>query len=150
MEIIQPYVVAPWEERLTTHIESNKEKAVLIANVIPGIRIATSSSERMGVVGMGGAICDTLGTTTSTEPITYSVTLGLRTEQNPYTAELEAIARALRCLPLRLMRRQITIFTSNQGALLAVSQPRHQSGQTSIAAIYEQCWQQFELLNWQF
>jgi hypothetical protein len=58
-------------------------------------------------------------------------------EQNPYTAELAAIAMALRCLPQHLVGRQVTILTSNQGALLAMSQPRHQSGQTSIGESYE-------------
>jgi hypothetical protein len=86
---------------------------------------------------MGGAIHDTLGIVTGREPITYSVTLGARTEQNPYTAELAAMAMAMRRLPLHLVGRRITIITSNQGALLATNQPRHQSGQTSIEEIYE-------------
>jgi ribonuclease HI len=97
----------------------------------------TSSSERKGMVGMGGVIHDTLSTGTNREPITYSVTLGTRAEQNPYTAELEAIAMAMRRLPWYLVGRQITIFTSNKGALQATSQPRHQSGQTSIGELYK-------------
>jgi hypothetical protein len=59
----------------------------------------------------------------------YAVTLRARTEQNPYIAELAAMAMAMRYLPCHLVDRQITIFTSNLGALLAASQPRHQSGQ---------------------
>jgi hypothetical protein len=86
---------------------------------------------------MGGTIHDTLGIVTGREPIAYSVTLGARTEQNPYTAELAAIAMAMKRLPIHLVGRQITIISSNQGALLATSQPRHQSGQTSIKEIYE-------------
>jgi hypothetical protein len=86
---------------------------VEIANLTHGIQIATSSSERRGIVGMGGAIYDTLSNRQNGEPITYSVTLGTRTEQNPYTAELAAIAMAIRCLPLFLVGRQITIFTSS-------------------------------------
>lgn len=89
------------------------------------------------MVGMGGVIHDTLGIGTGREPITYSVSLGARTEQNPYTAELAAMEMAMKRLPLHLVGRQITIISSNQGALLATSQPRHQSGQTSIAEIYE-------------
>jgi hypothetical protein len=72
-----------------------------------------------------------------TEPVTYTVTLGARTEQNPCTAELAAIAMAMRCLPPYVQGRQITVFTSNQAALLSVSQPQHQSGQTSIRRIYD-------------
>jgi hypothetical protein len=138
MEVIEPYVIAPWEERLTVTIDLGTEvAAVRVANTTPGIRIATSSSARKGMVGMGGAIHDTLGIVTGREPITYSVTLGARTEQNPYTAELAAMAMTMKQLPQHLVGRQITIITSNRGALLATSQPRHQSGQSSIEEIYE-------------
>jgi hypothetical protein len=44
---------------------------------------------------------------------------------------------AMKCLPPGLLGRQITILTSNQAALLAVSQPKQQSGQTSIAQVYD-------------
>ena len=135
METIQPYVVAPWEKRIPVKIDHETEMALETAKAIQGIRIATSSSERNGVVGMGGVIYDTLSSRTNEEPITYAITLGTRMEQNPYTAELEAIAMAVRCLPMRMVGRQITIFTSNQGALQAISQPRHQSGQSSIKEI---------------
>jgi hypothetical protein len=74
---------------------------------------------------MGGAIHDTLGIVKGREPSIYLVTLGARTEQNPYTAELAAMAMAMKRLSLHLVGRQITIISSNQGALLATSQPRH-------------------------
>jgi hypothetical protein len=137
MEVIRPYVIAPWEERLLATIEPGTEEEVSVANTTRGIRIATSSSARKGIVGMGGVIHDTLGIVTGRELITYPVTLGTRTEQNPYTAELAAMAMAMKRLPLHLVGRQITIISSNQGALLATSQPRHQSGQTSIEEIYK-------------
>ena len=89
------------------------------------------------MLGIGGVTHDTLSTGTIREPITYSVTLGTREEQNPYTAELEAIAMAMRRLPWYLVGRQITIFMSNKGALQATSQPRHQSEQTSIGEVYK-------------
>jgi hypothetical protein len=113
MEVIEPYVIAPWEERLPATIGRGTEVAVCIANTTRGIRIATSSSARKGIVGIGGAIHDTLGIATGREPITYSVTLGTRTEQNPYTAELAAMAMAMKRLPLHLVGRQITIISSN-------------------------------------
>ena len=108
-----------------------------MADSIRGIRIVTSSSARRGVIGIGGAIHDTLSIVIGREPITYLVTLRARTEQNLYTAELAAIVIAIKRLPLHLVGRQITVVTSNQGALLATNQPRHQSGQTSIKEIYE-------------
>jgi len=82
-------------------------------NTIHGIWIATSSSVRREMVEMREAIHDTLSIVTDREPITYSVTLRARTEQNPYTAELTAMAMAMKRLPLHLVERQITIVTSN-------------------------------------
>ena len=138
MEVIEPYGIAPWEERLSVTIDLGIEAAAIrIANTTPSIRIATSSSARKGMVEMGGAIHDSLGIVTGREPITYSVTLAARTEQNPYTAELAAMAMTMKRLSQHLVGRQITIITSNQGALLATSQPRHQSGQSSIDEIYK-------------
>jgi len=72
MEVIQPYVVTPWEDRLPATIDPDREKAIEVANSTQGILIATSSSERRGMVGMGGAIHDTLGNTpSSTSRIVY-------------------------------------------------------------------------------
>jgi hypothetical protein len=70
--------------------------------------LATSSSEGNSIVGMGGAVLNTGGNMPPGEPATYSVTLGARTEQNPYTVELAAMAIAMRCLPPFLREQQIT------------------------------------------
>jgi ribonuclease HI len=43
---------------------------------------------------------------------------------------------AMRCLPSQIYGRQITVFTSNQAALL-ISQPQQQSGQKSIHQVYK-------------
>lgn len=137
IEIIEPYAIRPWEDQLVATIDSDKDKAVESANSTEGIRIAASSSERRGLVGMGAVILDSPGMASNSEPVTYSITLGMRTETNPYVAELAAIAMAMRGLPQHLVGRQITIFTRNQAALLALSQPRRQSGQTSIREVYE-------------
>jgi hypothetical protein len=118
-------VIPPWEDRLPISINLDKDRATEIAISTQGIQIATSSSGRRGMVGMGGAIYDTLS---NREATTYSVTLGPRAEQNLYTAELAAISMATGCLPPDLQGRQITIFSSNQAALLALSQPKQQSG----------------------
>lgn len=88
------------------------------------------------MVGMGGAIFDTYGRMPNRQPITFAITLGPRSEQNPYVAELEAIAMAIQGVPLYVLRREITIITSNQAALQVVSQPKQQSGQASVMRIY--------------
>jgi len=66
----------------------------------------------------------------------YSVTLGPSDEQNAYTAGLEAIAMALRCVPLGLHDRDLTIVTSNRSVLQVIRRPRQQSGQCTIREIY--------------
>ena len=57
------------------------------------------------MVGMGGVVYDTHSNTPNREAVTYSITLGPRAEQNLYTAELVAIAMAIRCLPPDLQGR---------------------------------------------
>jgi hypothetical protein len=129
IECIHPYALAPWEARVRVHIEDHETP------VSEGIQIATSSSARNGLVGLGGAVRDTTAEVLD-GPVLYSMTLGLRTDQNPYTAELAAVAMAVTCPPVRLHNRIITILTSNQAALLAISHPRQQSGQGNIKQIY--------------
>lgn len=69
--------------RLITTVEREAAKALETAKRITGLRIATSSSVRSGMVGMGGAIHDTGHYVADCAPITHSTTLGPRTEQNP-------------------------------------------------------------------
>jgi hypothetical protein len=56
-----------------------------------------AESQRHDIVGMGGCIRDTRINPARKTLASYSVTLGLRDDQNPYTAELEDKAMALRC-----------------------------------------------------
>ncbi|KAF2193438.1 hypothetical protein K469DRAFT_549867, partial [Zopfia rhizophila CBS 207.26] len=56
MESILPYTVRPWEARLPAVIKLDKTKVIELANYSYGIRIATSSLNCKGMVGMGGAI----------------------------------------------------------------------------------------------
>ena len=97
-------------------------------SLIPGgIQIATSSSARNGVVRLGGAVRDTTAEVLD-KPVSYSTTLGTKTEQSPYTAELAAVAMAVACPPVPLHNKTITILTSNQAVLSAISHPQQQSG----------------------
>jgi ribonuclease HI len=86
---------------------------------------------------MGGTVTHRSSGQTDTVVARYSVTLGSRDDQNPYTAELEAIAMALRCMPDGLQRRELTVFSSSQSSLKAIARPRQQSGQITIRQIYE-------------
>jgi ribonuclease HI len=135
-ETIHEYALPPWEPRLRPRLEADRGKAVELVNKASGIVIATGSSEKKGMVGMGGIGRDTLFSMTSETVANYSVTLGTREEQNPYTAELAAIARALESVPAGVCHRHITIITRNQSALAVIRQPRQQSGQGIIRQIY--------------
>jgi len=137
MEIIYAYAVPPWADRVQVICEPDKERAIEMTKRAEGILIATSSSARGGVVGMGGSIRDTRINDADDAITSYSVTLGARTEQNPYTAELEAIAAALVCVPTWVCHRQVVILSSNRSALAAIGKPRQQSGQNTIQEIYD-------------
>jgi hypothetical protein len=67
---------------------------------------------------------------------TFSFTLGMRTEQNPY-GELAAMAYALRRTLPKLRYRSVAMLTINKAAALALKQPRQQSGQEYIRCIYD-------------
>jgi hypothetical protein len=84
------------------------------------------------MVGIGGAIHDRYGRIPNGLPVTFTVTLGPRSEQNLYVAELEAIVIAVRGLPPYLVGREVTIFTSNQAVIQVINKPKYQSGQYSI------------------
>ena len=64
-----------------------------------------------------------------------AITLGERTEQNPYTGELAAIADTLRSLP-KLRYRNILLVTRNKAAALTLGKSRQQSGQRHIGEAY--------------
>jgi ribonuclease HI len=133
LETIHPFIISPWKERLAQH---DKEKASEIANAGWAVRVATSSSARNGIVGIGGALLLPKSENRGGWINTCSITLGTRSEQNPYTAELAAIEKALKLLPESLKHRVIIVITNNKAAASAVSQPRQQSGQEAIHRIY--------------
>jgi hypothetical protein len=137
MEMIQEYAISPWEQRIPAIIDLHSKRAVEMANRTNGICIATSSSVRKDIVGMGGAIYDTCGRMPNGQLVTFTATLGPRSEQNPYVAELEAMAMAIQGIPPYLLQRQITIITSNQAAIQVVNQPKQQSGHASVIRIYD-------------
>lgn len=64
------------------------------------------------MVGMGGAIYDSHNRGLEEPVTTFAITLGPRSEQNEYVAELEAIVIVARTLLAHLTKRQITIMTS--------------------------------------
>ncbi|GIZ38771.1 hypothetical protein CKM354_000217300 [Cercospora kikuchii] len=138
MESIAPYTVAPWHRRLAADAKETTEEAVNAAKQSAGICVATSSSARNNIVGAGVAIQDTeRGEPPST---VVSTTVSARTEHNPYTAALIALAEGLAQIPLSTVSRNIYLFSDNRAALQAVCRPRQQSGQETIQQIYKSAW----------
>ncbi|KJZ70702.1 hypothetical protein HIM_09886 [Hirsutella minnesotensis 3608] len=117
--------------------DGSDQVEVMKPDELKGIIIATSSSQRRGLVGMGGVVRDASRNGPSEVTASYSVTLGPSDEQNAYIAGLAAIAMALKCLPAGLHRRDLTIVTSNLSALQVIARPRQQSGQRKVREIYE-------------
>ena len=120
-------ILAPWEKRVQIVVENAAQG--LEANW--AVRIAVSSSARNGVVGMGGAI-----SIQNNEKQSFSLTLGRREEQDPYAAELAAMAEALSRLP-KLRFRNIVLITRNKAAVLTLRRPQQQSGQSYISQFYK-------------
>jgi ribonuclease HI len=138
LEIIEPYMLTPWDPRLQANINTDKVSTSAIATRTNGLCIATSASIRNGVVGMGGVIRDTGWSMYNGECMPFSITLGPRIEQNLYIANLTAISEGLLRLVPPPRDRTIKILTSDQGALQAISKPKHQSGQATIKRIYKE------------
>jgi ribosomal protein S11 len=138
LETIHEYTIPPWSDRIPVvgehfgYVVTDKGP-----NDVEGISIVTASSQKDDKVGMGGVVRDTTINSAGEVLASYSVTIGTRDEQNPYTAELAAIAMALKCMPSGLRRRDLTVITSNQSALQVIRRPRQQSGQCTIRQIYE-------------
>jgi Reverse transcriptase (RNA-dependent DNA polymerase) len=130
LETINPFTLAPWEKRVQTITDDGVPDKIDAA-----VRVAVSCSARNGVVGIGGAT--QLATSTRSKPKrrTFYSTIGSRSQQNPYSGELAAMAQALRRLP-PLRFRRIALLTSNKAAVLSLRQPRQQSGQEYICRIY--------------
>ncbi|KAM5528719.1 hypothetical protein FOXYSP1_19200 [Fusarium oxysporum f. sp. phaseoli] len=141
MEVIQPFALAPWEARMQAVLSGqegeNEDQIKELAKAGWAVRIATSSSARNDLVGMGETVRIPASVARAGKIIeNFSVTLGTREEHNPYAAELAAITHGLNCLP-EMKYRVVVILTSNRSAAQAIGNPRQQSGQSHIRRIYD-------------
>ena len=66
----------------------------------------------------------------------FSVTLGSRSEQNPFSGEFAAIGHALRLIQ-DIRYRKIILATSNKAAVMALERPHQQSGQRYLCQAYD-------------
>ncbi|KJZ67989.1 hypothetical protein HIM_12623 [Hirsutella minnesotensis 3608] len=135
-DIHDEYALPPWTPRIQVMLEDDKAKAIEAADDAKGIVIATSGSQKDGMVGIGGVVYSTSHDRPDMVLTSYSVCLGTAEEQNPYTAELAAIAMALMCAPTGPPCREVTILASSRSALEVIRRPRTQSGQCTVRQIY--------------
>ncbi|KAJ5085332.1 hypothetical protein N7532_010103 [Penicillium argentinense] len=133
LETINPFTLAPWEVRVQAGVEATPQSPT-----VPGglMQIATSSSARNELVGFGVAIERQPPRYRKLKLKTLSVTLGARAEQNPFSAELAAMAHALNMV-VGLKDYRITLLTSNKAAALTLRNPRQQSGQEFVCQLYK-------------
>ncbi|KAI2811952.1 transcriptional regulator family: Zinc finger, CCHC-type [Aspergillus niger] len=133
LETINPFTLAPWETRMQTDGEAMPDP-----QSAPGgsIQIAISSSARNGMVGFGMAIEKQPPRYRKLKLKTFSMTLGARSEQNPFSAELAAIAHILNGL-VGLKGFRLRLLTSNKAAALTLQNPRQQSGQEFVCHTYK-------------
>jgi ribonuclease HI len=136
LETISPFTLAPWVERVQTIVDDGDSVGTMQADLGWAVRTAVSSSARNGVVGVGGVIEIPASVREGPKLERFSFTLGIRTEQNPFSGELAAMAYALRHLP-DLKYRSVALLASNKAAVLTVRNPRRQSGQEYVGCIYD-------------
>ncbi|KAK1519062.1 hypothetical protein CABS01_16621 [Colletotrichum abscissum] len=136
LETIEGYSIAPWERRIDTVVDDDMVKAIEAIRSEWAVRIATKSSARNEVVGFGTATTLPASFRGGGGIMTASRTFGQRTEQNPYVAELAALAEAVKALPERLEYRAIHVFARNKAAVLVMLNPRQQSGQREVRQFY--------------
>ncbi len=65
-----------------------------------------------------------------------SSTIGLRSEHNPHSGELVAIASALKPI-IGIKYRHVALMTRNKAVALTLAHPHQQSGQQHIRHIYD-------------
>ncbi|KAJ5155683.1 hypothetical protein N7492_008486 [Penicillium capsulatum] len=113
-------------------------KAISESPTEPGgsMQIAISSSARNELVGFRVAIEKQPPRYRKPKLKTFSATLGARSEQNPFSAELAAMAHTLNML-VGLKDYRIMLLTSNKAAALTIRNPRQQSGQEFVCQAYK-------------
>jgi ribonuclease HI len=133
LETINPFTLAPWEERIQS---PPGDTAAGHTNADCAVHIAVSSSVRNDVVGIGGVIQIQRSAREDPEVETFSSTISTRSEQNPHSGELAALAIAFSLLP-NLKHHCVILLSNNKAAIGTLTQPRQQSGQENVRGIYD-------------
>ena len=133
LETINPFTSALWDERVQANVDGQDEPQTEAGG---SMQIAVSSSARNELVGFGVAIEKQPPRNRKLKLKTFPITLGARAEQNPFSAELAAMAHILKIV-IGLKDYRITLLISNKAAALTLRNPRRQSGQEFICQMYK-------------
>ncbi|KAJ5267456.1 hypothetical protein N7478_010264 [Penicillium angulare] len=133
LETINPFTLAPWDERVQTDVGVQHEAQTEAGGYM---QVAVSSSARNELVGSGVAIEKRPPRNRKLKHKALSTTLAARVEQNPFSAELAAMAHVLNTVT-GLKGYTITLLTRNKAAVLTLRNPRQQSGQEFVCRIYK-------------
>lgn len=119
LETINPFTLAPWEARMQTD-----DEAILETSDVPGgsMQVAFSSSAWNELVGFGVTIEKQPPRYRKVKLRAFSITLGARIEQNPFSAELAAMAHTLKSF-VGLKDYRIKLLTSNKAAAHHAEEP---------------------------
>ncbi|KAJ5267785.1 hypothetical protein N7478_010593 [Penicillium angulare] len=116
LETINPFTLAPWDERVQANVDGQDEPQTEAGGLM---QIALSSSARNELVGFGVASEKQPPRNRKLKLKTFSTTLGARAEQNPFSAELAAMAHVLKMV-VGIKDYKITLLTSNKAAALTL------------------------------
>jgi hypothetical protein len=94
LKTINPFTLAPWEKRVHTIIDETVAEKTDTA-----VCVAVSYLVRKDLVGISGATKMVTSVRSKPKRRTFYATISTRSQQNPYSGELVAIAQALRVLP---------------------------------------------------
>lgn len=133
LETIDPFTLAPWDERVQTNTDGQHEPQTEAGGLM---QIAVSSSARNELVGFRVAIKKQPPRNRKLKLKTFSITLGARADQNPFSAELAAMAHVLKMI-VGIKDYRTTLLTSNKAAVLTLRNPRRQSSQEFVYQIYK-------------
>ena len=137
LEMIKPYMIPPWEDRLYPGEDLGPDSWPAVLGSPGNMAIMTSSAEREGPVGSGGATYDSSEAVRGNIVTLHEAVIGPRVHHHPYQAELVAMNLALKGLPRGLRGQHIIVGASNLGAVRAIARPKQQSEQQYIEAIYQ-------------
>ena len=137
-KVIQPYCIAPWDQKLLVYIPIDAETSRTEAKLQQGLNAVLSTFGKQGVLGAGGAIYSHLiPNMTEASLNTFSVTVSSQKNSNTYATDLFAVSHSLKLMATACKDVSVQVYTHNKSVLQSIQKPRQQSGQELLREIYQ-------------